>query len=142
MQSLLHPDKYSNKSDEEKQISEEYSSIVNKAYNILQSPINRGLHLLSLKGETINESDKNDDKEFLLEIMELNEEVEEANTPEELLNLNKKNRQVLVEITQELSKAFKTDNIFEAKKVLIRMKYYTSIATQINSILREKGIVE
>lgn len=48
---------------------------MNRAYNILQSPINRGLHLLCLKGETINENDKNADKEFLMEIMELNEEV-------------------------------------------------------------------
>lgn len=63
------------RSDTEKEISAEYSSLVNKAYNTLQTPIKRALHLLSLNNETISEDNKSDNPEFLMEMMELNEEV-------------------------------------------------------------------
>lgn len=93
MQSILHPDKFSNRwgtisstntvsifwnyrSTEEKNISEDFSSLVNKAYDTLQSPLKRALHLLCLKGEKINEDEKINDSEFLMEIMEINEEVQ------------------------------------------------------------------
>nr|CAI5860943.1 unnamed protein product [Callosobruchus analis] len=75
MQTLIHPDKYSNRESTEKSISEEYSSLLNKAYNVLQTPLKRAEHLLELKGAQVGESDKIDDPEFLLEMMSLNEEV-------------------------------------------------------------------
>ncbi|XP_008191980.2 iron-sulfur cluster co-chaperone protein HscB [Tribolium castaneum] len=75
MQGLLHPDKFSNKSDTEKDISAEFSSLVNKAYNTLQTPLKRAIHLLHLKGAVIDEDQRVEDPEFLMEIMELNEEV-------------------------------------------------------------------
>lgn len=67
--------KKSFRSDIEKQISAEYSSLVNKAYKTLQTPINRAIHLLRLNNETISEDNKSDNPEFLMEMMELNEEV-------------------------------------------------------------------
>lgn len=63
------------RSNQEKNISEEYSSLVNKAYDIIQTPLKRAIHLLSLKGEEVREGHEIDDPEFLMEIMELNEEV-------------------------------------------------------------------
>lgn len=63
------------RSDEEKSISENYSSLVNKAYSVLQSPLKRAMYLLSMKGENIQEDQKIENPEFLMEIMEINEEV-------------------------------------------------------------------
>lgn len=60
---------------DEQDISELYSSIVNRAYNTIQSPIQRGIHLLALKGEQIDEKDKSTDQQFLMDIMEINEQV-------------------------------------------------------------------
>lgn len=64
------------RSDEEKAISENYSSLVNKAYSVLQSPLKRAIHLLAIKGEQIQEDQKLENPQFLMEIMELNEEVQ------------------------------------------------------------------
>lgn len=61
--------------EEEKLISENYSSLVNKAYQVLQSPLKRAIHLLAIRGEKIQEDQKLENPEFLMEIMELNEEV-------------------------------------------------------------------
>lgn len=142
MQTLLHPDKFSNRSIEEKRISEDYSSLVNKAYDILQSPLKRAVHLLNLKGETIQENERIDDKDLLMEIMELNERVEQVSTPEELKNLNKENNLALKHLNDKLSENFKQNNLLEVKKLIIKMRYYDSVSSHINSILRERGIVD
>lgn len=162
MQSVLHPDKFSTRfvflffqvlafsfffvccrrSDEEKEISESYSSLVNKAFGVLQSPVKRALHLLAIKGEKISEEQKLDEPEFLLEIMELNEEVEAANTDEELVELNKKNKAQLEGLVQEVSNCFKNNDVRRAKEVIIKMKYYWSVGEHINRLLRERGVTD
>lgn len=53
------------------------SSLVNKAYKTLNTSIKRAEYILELKGITIPEDNNAIDKEFLLEIMERNEEVRE-----------------------------------------------------------------
>lgn len=74
-QSQIHPDKFSGKSDEEQNLSSEWSSLINKAYKTLQSPLERGEYLLRLHGVTLPEDNTISDPEFLMEMMEKNEEV-------------------------------------------------------------------
>lgn len=142
MQSLLHPDKFSNRTTEEQQISETYSTLVNKAYDTLQIPMKRAQHMLSLRNEKIEETNEISDKEFLMEIMELNEEIDEADTPEKLKALEQKNKQMLSKITQEISEYFSANDIIKAKESIIKMKYFSSINSRINNLLREQGIVD
>lgn len=94
LQNLVHPDKFSNKwvllnvecvvicwgfpccrSYEEKIISEEYSSLLNKAYSYLQTPLKRAEYLLKVNGRAISESETIDEPTFLMDMMTLNEEV-------------------------------------------------------------------
>lgn len=49
-QKLLHPDKFTLKTQKEKQFSEEISSLVNISYSTLMSPLQRGIYILKLKG--------------------------------------------------------------------------------------------
>lgn len=63
------------RTDEEQNISVEYSSLLNKAYSNLQVPLKRAEHLLNLRGEHIGEDQGVEDPMFLMEVMELNEEV-------------------------------------------------------------------
>ncbi|KAL3271450.1 hypothetical protein HHI36_021936 [Cryptolaemus montrouzieri] len=142
MQSVLHPDKFSNRSLEEKNISGDFSSLVNKAYDILQSPLKRAVHLLALKGEKIKEDERIEDPEFLMEIMELNEEVENASTPEKLKILNVSNRETMRQIEQDISNFFKQNNLEKVKSSIIKLRYYTSVSQHINELLRERGIVD
>lgn len=74
-QSLIHPDKFSGKSEQEQTLSSEWSSLINKAYKVLQTPLERGEYLLSLHGVLLPEDNSISDPEFLLEMMEKNEEV-------------------------------------------------------------------
>ena len=52
LQRLLHPDKFSVKSALEREISENNSSLLNKAYFTLLKSLNRGLYMLELEGMT------------------------------------------------------------------------------------------
>jgi hypothetical protein len=46
LQKQLHPDKFSTKSEMEKEISTENSSVVNKAYRVLRSPLHRASYMV------------------------------------------------------------------------------------------------
>ncbi|XP_018328006.1 iron-sulfur cluster co-chaperone protein HscB, mitochondrial isoform X2 [Agrilus planipennis] len=142
LQNIIHPDKFSNKSSEEKNISQEYSSLINRAYNTLQLPLNRALHILQLKGEKIDEDQKVVDTEFLMKIMEINEEIENAENPEQLKMLNEQNKRVISEICKKISICFKNNDIEEAKRYIVQLKYYNSISHHVNGILRTRGIVD
>lgn len=63
------------RSEDEQNLSADWSSLVNNAYKTIQSPIQRGEYLLTLHGVTIPEDNSELNKEFLMEMMDRNEEV-------------------------------------------------------------------
>ncbi|CAG9853550.1 unnamed protein product [Phyllotreta striolata] len=142
-QNLIHPDKFSNKTHEEQTISAEYSSLINKAYSSLMSPMKRAEHLLQLKGEMIEESQTVDEPNFLMNIMSMNEEVDNAQEDVvKLKELNEKNRNELNKLTKEIDQHFKNGDLKAAKASIIKLKYFTSISNRINSIFREAGVAD
>jgi len=143
LQTLLHPDKFGQKSEEEKEISENLSSLVNKAYSTLINPLDRGLYILKLHNVSIPEETTSLEPEFLMEIMEINEQIEEASEDKgKTLELLKINRSVLDSLTKQISQSFHNENIDEAKRLLIKMKYYISIENRLKQLKQSLGIVE
>lgn len=143
LQSLLHPDKFSYKTEEEKLISKDYSSLLNRAYNTLLTPMARAEYLLKLKGQKVEESETVNNPKFLMEIMELNEKVEEAGTDVDKLKiLDKENKEVLEQLSNEITQHFKTDDIEKAKEKITKMKYFNSVCDRINETLRELGVAD
>lgn len=142
LQSQLHPDKFSSKSNEEKDISQEFSSLLNKAYSTLSTPLNRALHILLLNGYVIDETDKIEDSAFLLEMMGLNEEIDDAEDEKMLRLLLDKNICTINNIVDKISICFEHSDFKKAKENVMKMKYYNSINKRINGIMREKGIVD
>ncbi|GBP42994.1 Iron-sulfur cluster co-chaperone protein HscB, mitochondrial [Eumeta japonica] len=140
LQKFLHPDKFTNRDKKEHEISEEYSSLVNEAYKTLLEPLARGIYMLQLQGHDILENTE-EDQVFLMEIMEKNEEVENAETEEEIMILNQENKKIIKDLQQKLSKAFFNGDLESVIKLLSKMKYYTSIDSQIQAVIRNKGII-
>ncbi|XP_017788355.1 PREDICTED: iron-sulfur cluster co-chaperone protein HscB, mitochondrial [Habropoda laboriosa] len=143
LQKQLHPDKFSNKSEKEKQLSETLSSLVNEAYSTLIHPLKRGLYMLKLNGITISEGTDNVDPEFLMELMEKNEEIDDAEDNEEKINkLVQDNQSVLNKLTMEIANAFRQNDIKKAEALLIRMKYYDTINNRLKKLKHDLGIIE
>lgn len=143
LQKMLHPDRFSNKTEREKQISESLSSLLNRAYSTLTNPLKRGLYMLQLKGILIPEGTTNLNPEFLMEIMERNEEIEEAISDEKkAIQLMKENKKILQELSKKVADAFHKNDTEAAKETLVKMKYYTSIENRLKVLKQDLGIVD
>jgi len=78
LQSQVHPDRYANASSAEKRLSVQRSSVINQAYQTLRNPLERAKYLLQLNGlESSQQSATVRDPEFLLQQMELRENLEQ-----------------------------------------------------------------
>ncbi|XP_061402626.1 iron-sulfur cluster co-chaperone protein HscB [Musca vetustissima] len=136
LQSLVHPDKFTNKTSREQSNSADWSSLINKAYKTLLVPIERGQYLLKLNGREIPQDNSALNKEFLMEMMERNEEVDEATTKQELEAIHESLTQELDEKVKFLSKHFADNNLDEATGVMVEMKYLLSIQKTIKNKLQ------
>ena len=83
--------------------------------------------MLELRGYSIDEDDIVADPMFLMEIMEINEELAEADSVEKVLAIRTANDVNLKESIMEASQAFKNDDIKLAKHHLAKLKYYSNI---------------
>lgn len=96
--------------------------------------------MLRLRGKDIPENTEVD-QQFLMEIMEKNEEVESAESEEEIMALNKENKAKIKKLQKQVSTAFFEGDLKRVIKLLGIMKYYTSIDNQIQTSIRSKGII-
>lgn len=78
MSRLLHPDRFTRRSEQEKRYSLEASSILNDAYRVLRDPIRRAEYVLKQAGYEIGEQRSKDvPPELLEEVFELNMALDE-----------------------------------------------------------------
>lgn len=60
---------------------------MNEAYNSLLHPLRRAEYILEQNGVPISENDQLDDLDFISEIMEVRESIDEAADPDELAHI-------------------------------------------------------
>ncbi|XP_023304500.2 iron-sulfur cluster co-chaperone protein HscB [Lucilia cuprina] len=137
LQTVVHPDKFSNKTSREQTNSADWSSLINKAYKTLSLPLERGQYLLELNGRQIPQDNSALNKEFLMEMMERNEEVEDASTKSELDAINESLAKELQEKVEILTKVFAENNLEKATSLLVEMKYLISIQKTIKNKLQK-----
>ncbi|XP_049644823.1 iron-sulfur cluster co-chaperone protein HscB isoform X2 [Suncus etruscus] len=132
LQRLVHPDFFSQRSQTEKDFSKKHSTLVNDAYKTLLAPLSRGLYLLKLHGIEIPEGTDNElDRQFLLEIMEINEKLAEAQSEAAMKEIESVVRAKQKELTDSVSRAFEQDDFEKAKEILTKMKYFSNIEEKI-----------
>jgi len=77
LQRTLHPDRYASASDQERRISVQQTAHLNEAFHTLRDIPRRARYLLELKGiDFDDEKDTHFDGAFLMQQMELREELE------------------------------------------------------------------
>ncbi|XP_071339774.1 iron-sulfur cluster co-chaperone protein HscB [Trachinotus anak] len=138
LQRSLHPDNFSQKSVKEQEYSENQSALVNKAYKTLRKPLSRGLYMLELEGMRIEEgTDAGADAEFLMELMEINEALDEAQTPEEANKIAQETRGKLADLTEQTDAALRKGELQTAKALLAQMKYHANIEEKVKEKLAQ-----
>lgn len=79
LQRRFHPDKFASASDQERRLSMQVTAQINDAYRVLKDPLRRGRYLLKMVGvDTEEETNTVMEPEFLMEQMELREQLAEV----------------------------------------------------------------
>lgn len=79
LQKEFHPDRFVSVSEQERRIAMQLTAHINEAYQALINPLSRGSYLLKLNGINLDdETDTNMDASFLMEQMELREQLDAA----------------------------------------------------------------
>lgn len=110
LQRRFHPDNYATASERDRLMAVQKAAQINDAYQILKSPLARAEYILSLNGiEMHGERQTLQDPMFLMEQMELREELEEVRDEAALFDFDTKvsnmSRLQMSELKQELEQS-------------------------------------
>ncbi|OUC46985.1 Fe-S protein assembly co-chaperone HscB [Trichinella nativa] len=140
LQSRLHPDRFTQKSENERKFSEQQASLINDAYSTLLKPYPRAVYMLELMGEKISDGDERStgvSSQFLMHIFELNEMLEdcEIESRSSLIALRQKVAADVEQCELSLIDEFDRKNVTEAKRLTIEMKYNLNLLENIDKKL-------
>ncbi|WCE30291.1 co-chaperone HscB [Vibrio sp. SCSIO 43137] len=132
LQKQFHPDNFSTASERDRLMSVQKAAQINDAYQVLKQPVSRLEYILQLNGLDIRGEQKTlQDPMFLMQQMELREELEEISDEEALLDfdakVNKLYKQHLLEVQQQLQ-----DAMWEAAAEQVRkLKFIEKLKQEI-----------
>jgi molecular chaperone HscB len=144
----LHPDRFMQKPEAERQRALDMSSALNDAYRTLKDPIKRAQYLLGLEGFDIGEQRSKDvPPELLEEVFELNMALEEMRGGDDsarpqLEQAGKNFTNMLAESNQDLQALYvqydasrSRDMLAQVRNVLNRRKYIQNLVSDVERTL-------
>lgn len=139
LQRQFHPDKFAIASERDRLLAVQKAAQINDAYQVLKNPISRAEYLLVQHGEDIRgEQQTMQDPMFLMEQMELREELEDiadSSDPEDALfafegKVSKMYKQQLSAIQQELE----SEDWLEAADRVRKLKFIAKLKNEIELV--------
>ncbi len=138
---VFHPDNFVTKSDKEKSIALQNTSLINTVYDTLKSPLLRATYLLELQGiNAFDEKDTQMDMDFLLSQIALREQLESIESTKDEPSLDDFIEDISQKIKQNIGqvKQLFVVNEFDKIKNLVReLKFYKQLNTQANQLMDE-----
>jgi molecular chaperone HscB len=145
LQRVVHPDRFANASEQERRLSVQSAALINEAFEILKDPIARAGYLLSLHGvemDALNESTQ--DMAFLMQQMELREELEEvraqADPYQAIIDLRGRINKQINTLVAQLAVFFETptqEQLQDACEVLRKMRFLQKLHTEAERVEAE-----
>jgi molecular chaperone HscB len=84
LQRVVHPDRFANASEQERRLAVQGASHINQAFETLKQPLARARYMLSLRGIDLDaQQETTSDALFLMEQMELREQLAEARSQDD-----------------------------------------------------------
>lgn len=128
LQRHLHPDRFAKKTAKEKSLSQQQAVSLNEAFETLKDPLLRADYLLKVKGvDGISHDHTVTDPALLMEAMETREALMEADDVAVVNKLSDKARRDVRDCVKSIAAAFNSDNLDEARKFALRLKYLTKL---------------
>jgi molecular chaperone HscB len=145
LQRVIHPDRFANASEQERRMSVQSAALINEAFEILKDPIARAGYLLSLHGvemDSLNESTQ--DMAFLMQQMELRDELEEvhgqANPFQSISDLRGRINKQINSLVAQLAVCFETpteEQLQAAREILQKMRFLQKLYTEAERVEAE-----
>ncbi len=156
MSRLLHPDRFTRRSEQERRYSLEASSILNDAYRVLRDPIRRAEYVLKEAGYEIGEQRSKDvPPELLEEVFELNMALDELRMGDDgvlpqLDEMRRRFLEMLAAIDAALETKFqshdarpddggKAEVLEEIKSALHRRRYIRNLVNEVDRQLSSRN---
>ncbi|CDU17602.1 chaperone, putative [Plasmodium yoelii] len=131
IQKIYHPDRNSQNPEMEK--VNEVSSYINNAYKTLLNDIDRAIYIMDKKyNYKIHEEENLEDEQFLFEIVEINEEI---NNPDaNIVELAKKYKDKYQDHVEKIKLYFKQKDFDNVINALKRLKFINRILDRLQNI--------
>lgn len=129
----LHPDRHTFLPSQERDKITELASNVTRGYSILSNDHSRALHMLEIKGAPMEDSASTQmvGQHFLMEVMDIQEEIESVACQDELKDMKQANDKRISNVLVEMSKAFDSCDLNEAKRLTAILQYWNRIEENI-----------
>jgi len=139
LQKTLHPDRYAHKSEREQRLAVQYMAHLNEAVATLRSPLLRAQYLLSLQGiDTISESSTAIDPMFLMQQMELREQLEEIPDQEdpfdELESMQDDVAESLQQLREQFAQCYQSEQLEDAAVIVRKMQFLEKLIVEIERL--------
>ncbi|MEZ8141649.1 co-chaperone HscB [Enterovibrio norvegicus FF-33] len=139
LQRRFHPDKFATASAQERLLAVQKAAQINDAYQTLRDPVRRAEYLLSLNGlELRDEQQTMQDPEFLMQQMELREELEEIADSDEpdvlLFDFEKQVSTLHQALLSELIEQLNTQHWPDAAVTVRKLKFLVKLKQEIERI--------
>lgn len=126
--------------------AEALSSLINEAYRTLASPLLRAQYLLQQQHSIDLAGDESTvggaaDMDLLMAVIEVREEIEQAQTEADLEPIRTANRARMQACEASLEKAFAADDVEAARRATMELRYWVNIDDALRNWERGKDIV-
>ncbi len=142
LQQQVHPDRFANSDDAQKREAMQITSLVNEAYNTLKIPVSRLQYMLTLKGVDMDgETDTSMDGLFLMQQMELREEIADIRSQSEPLDVLDTMRRDLKNKAETLLTDFTAcygqDELDKAREIVRKLQFINKAQKEVNEITEQ-----
>ncbi len=135
LQRVVHPDRFASASEQERRLSMQSSILINEAFQTLKDPMLRARYLLSLHGVEMGDGkESTQDMEFLMEQMELREElagVKDQADPFAVLStilsgIDQRIKGLVAQLTEQFESAT-PEQLAAAREIVLKMQFLQKI---------------
>ncbi len=142
LQKEFHPDRFVTVSEQERRIAMQLTAQINEAYQTLIKPLSRGSYMLKLEDINVNdETDTKMDASFLMEQMELREQLDELKNKKhqekQIQDLTETIKSSQTKIINELQVCFKTttgESLMRARNLVRELQFFEKMASQLEEL--------
>lgn len=141
LQQSIHPDRFARASDQERRLSMQWAAHINEAYQTLKHPLRRARYLLERQGIAAEQQAASLDNAFLMQQMELREQLEQLPAQPDpvaaLMALRRELDQQLQALMDEFARLFgqaDTAGYARAHEVFNKMQFLHKLQQEIDVI--------